>query len=116
MPFGKGQDPREAGRKGGQRLKDVVTEGPLDLLAEMEALPSRPRKEDRTTFQRKLRARYERDFDGYMDQLVRLRLKEPVKKAGGCETPAEGSLGQDEGSERCLSLAEELLKGWGRAE
>jgi hypothetical protein len=95
MPFAGGKiDPSEAGKKGAEKrwgasegASEVVAEGPVDVLAEMEALLSRPKGEDRTDFQKKLRGQYEKDFDGYMDRLVRLRGRPAGKPAEGGACP-----------------------------
>src|SRR6516162_2531109 len=95
MAFAGGKvDAREAGRKGAEArwgsapgAAEVVSDGPVDVLAEMEALLSRPKGEDRTDIQRRLRQQYEGDFDGYMDRLVKLKGR-PAGRGG--DAPPEG--------------------------
>lgn len=112
MPFASGKiDPSEAGKKGAEARwrapdgSEAVSEGPVDVLAEMEALLSRPKSQDRTGFQRRLRKQYEEDFDAYMDRLVRLK-----GKAGKGEGPADVPEERDEGTENALAVLDRVLK------
>jgi hypothetical protein len=116
-PFQAG-DPRinRAGRprKDAEEQAEVVAAGTVDVLAEMEALLSRPSADDRTDFQRKLRRQYDQDFDGFMDRLVRLKGKAGGKPAEGrcpeCARRKEEAEKPDEGTERVLALCDDILR------
>lgn len=108
MPFAAGKfDPSEAGRRSGEARKGMSSvppsSGPVDLLAEYRAILTRPESQDATPFQKSLRKQYKTDFDGFMDRLVKLEVKEGGQKQG------EQSAGPDEGSSAALQALDRWL-------
>lgn len=107
MPFAGGKfDPSEAGRRSGQARRSdpsvAPSDGPVDLLAEYQAILRRPASEDVTPFQKSLRKQYQGDFNGFMDRLVKLTGKEGPRSA-------EVS-GADEGTGQALAVLDRWLK------
>ncbi len=100
----------ESGNPGGvpKRVEEVVSEGPVDLLAEMDAMLSRVSAGDRTDLQKKLRQEYNNDFAGFMDRLVRLRGKEAVTR-GKSDAASDLASGPCAECERRKTEAAEVL-------
>ncbi len=122
MPFAGGKiDPAEAGRKGAEARWRAPAEaaeadeepasasGPLDLLAEMEALLQRPKSQDRGESQKGLRNWYETDLKGFMGHLAGLK-REQMRAAGKGEGPEDEPEERDEGTENALAVLERVLK------
>jgi hypothetical protein len=71
----------------GAQVAEVVADGPVDILAEMEAILSRPKADDRTDLQKKLRRQYDQTFDEFMNRLVKLRGKPGPKPEAPAALP-----------------------------
>jgi hypothetical protein len=84
--------------------------GPVDMLAELEGILTRPKAQDETELQRNLRKVYETDFPGFM----RLRDREADRRQkAGAEGKLDPMSGErDEGTENALAVLEEEMKNW----
>jgi hypothetical protein len=83
--------------------------GSVDMLAELEGILTRPKAEDATDLQRRLRKLYEEDFPGYMRLLDRekdRRQKAGAEGRGGTEAEA-----QDEGTENARAALVDFMVG-----
>jgi hypothetical protein len=125
-PFAPG-DPRinrQGRRRAGteeEEAEEVALPGGFDLLGQMEALLQRPASQDRGETQKGLREWYKGDIKGFMGQLAGLK-KEQMRAAGregdGKPCPecarrkAEEEAKTDEGTERVLALAHDLMSRW----
>jgi hypothetical protein len=96
--------PGQSGNPGGRPKDPVVASGPVDVLAEMEAILTRPRSQDVTDFQRKLRRLYEEDFKEFMRQLTLWRQRKAE------EAKADAAPEVDQGTEASLAVLERFLR------
>jgi hypothetical protein len=78
--------------------------GPVDVLAEMEAILTRPKSQDVTDFQKKLRRLYETDFKEFMRQLTVWRQRKVE------EAKADAASEVDLGTEQALAVLERFLR------
>jgi hypothetical protein len=83
--------------------------GSVDMLAELEVILTRPKAEDRTDLQRRLRKMYEEDFSGFMRLLD--REKDRRQKAGAEDKGGVTPESQDEGSENAQAALVDFMVG-----
>jgi hypothetical protein len=107
--FKPGQSGNPSGLSKGITDPPSGSQRPVDMLAEYDGILERPKAEDATDLQRRLRRMYEDDFSGFMR--IRDREADRRQKNGAESKPDAASDVQDEGSAKALAVLVEFMKG-----
>ena len=106
--FKPGQSGNPSGLPKGITDPPSGSQGPVDMLAEYDGILERPKSEDVTDLQRRLRRMYEEDFSGFMR--IRDREADRRQKALADVKPDAPDV-RDEGSANALAVLVDFMKG-----